>query len=136
MLNWQYAVIATLVCIALVAIFVAMKSQNLLRKQVRRLEDISKRVDALQYKSNIQSEEIHEVRSGALGIGGKVRELIVKFDMLSDKVQEIEYLDPTTRMYTQAAKMVDAGASVEDLMRECELPRAEAELLLSVKKSK
>ncbi|MEL0661032.1 DUF2802 domain-containing protein, partial [Psychromonas arctica] len=39
---------------------------------------------------------------------------------------------PENRIYTRATIMVELGASIEELMSECELARAEAELLLNL----
>ena len=36
------------------------------------------------------------------------------------------------RLYTRAAELVKAGADVEEVMQACDLPRAEAELLISM----
>ncbi|GAA0857773.1 DUF2802 domain-containing protein [Aliiglaciecola litoralis] len=127
--------LAIALCIVVICVAMTLWLRKTVSLQGKILTDLSKRIDALQHASRLQQEEVHEVRSGALAVGAKVKDLIVKIEHLGDKVAEVEYLDPATRMYTQAAKMVDAGATVEDLMRECELPRAEAELLVSVKKS-
>jgi hypothetical protein len=135
MMIEQIAIAAGIGIIAMISIVLAiigLKKSDQLREQLRQLEQQN---ESLKKQVVMQSEELHEVRSGALAVGNKVKDLMVKFDLLSDKVQEVEYLDPETRLYAQAAKMVEAGASVDELMQECDLPRAEAELLLSVKKT-
>lgn len=135
MMIEQIAIAAGIGIIAMISIVLAiigLKKSDQLREQLRQLEQQN---ESLKTQVVMQSEELHEVRSGALAVGNKVKDLMVKFDLLSDKVQEVEYLDPETRLYAQAAKMVEAGASVDELMQECDLPRAEAELLLSVKKT-
>ena len=43
--------------------------------------------------------------------------------------------DADGRLYTRASKMVDLGADLDELMEECDLPKAEAELLLTLKKT-
>ncbi len=135
MMIEQIAIAAGIGIIAMISIVLAiigLKKSDQLREQLRQLEQQN---ESRKKQVVMQSEELHEVRSGALAVGNKVKDLMVKFDLLSDKVQEVEYLDPETRLYAQAAKMVEAGASVDELMQECDLPRAEAELLLSVKKT-
>ncbi len=42
--------------------------------------------------------------------------------------------DPDSRLYSRASRMVELGADLEELMEECELPKAEAELLMSLRK--
>ena len=39
---------------------------------------------------------------------------------------------PENKLYSRAVKMVELGADVAEIMAECELPKAEAELLLSL----
>lgn len=52
------------------------------------------------------------------------------------QVKEAAEQDPEARLYQRAAKLVATGATVEELMEACELPRAEAELLLAVHQRK
>lgn len=47
-----------------------------------------------------------------------------------DKQQE----QPQNPLYQRASKLAADGATIEDLMQECELPRAEAELLINLHK--
>jgi septal ring factor EnvC (AmiA/AmiB activator) len=63
-----------------------------------------------------------------------------------DKIAELESLivnvrleqdeliaqDPQVKLYQKAAKMIREGASLEELMEACDLPRAEAELMFSM----
>lgn len=51
---------------------------------------------------------------------------------LESRQAEIEEQTPESRFYQRAAKLVEKGASVEELMMECEIPRNEAELLISL----
>jgi NADPH:quinone reductase-like Zn-dependent oxidoreductase len=40
------------------------------------------------------------------------------------------------KFYNRAFKLVEKGASLEEIMSECELPRAEVEMLMSVHKQR
>ena len=44
--------------------------------------------------------------------------------------------DPESKMYSRAMKMVQLGADLDEIIRECELPRAEAELLYNLHQAK
>ena len=48
---------------------------------------------------------------------------------LPDKVSQIEQRDPNSLSFTQAARLVGMGASVDDLTQSCGLSKAEAELI-------
>lgn len=105
-----------------------------LQKQSRKLKT---KVDALMVlvkESDRQREtvkrELHELRSGTIGVGRRVLELEKKLSQQSDKLEEASQQDPQAKLYSRAVKMVGLGAGVEELMQECELPKAEAELIL------
>jgi len=80
--------------------------------------------------------ELHEIRCGSLGVGTRVQEVEGKLAQAIERQDEIQsqsqYHDPQSRLYSHAMKLVERGADVEEIVRECELPRAEAELLVSL----
>lgn len=51
---------------------------------------------------------------------------------LKTDIETLRHEQPEDRLYRRALKMVELGADIEEVMNECELPRAEAELLFSV----
>lgn len=51
---------------------------------------------------------------------------------LKADIETLRHEQPEDRLYRRALKMVELGADIEEVMNECELPRAEAELLFSV----
>lgn len=77
-------------------------------------------------------DELHEIRSGNQALGKKVKELIVTINGLDDKQQQLADQDPQSRFYNKGAKLIAAGATLDEVMRECDLPRAEAELLFNL----
>ncbi|MEP4891063.1 MAG: DUF2802 domain-containing protein [Aliiglaciecola sp.] len=134
MLTWQLTAIVMVCFFIIVTAVVSYVFSLRNKKNGQRIDELQLQIQQLQQQLSYSQEELHEVRSGAMGVAAKVKDLVVKIGLMQDKLEEIEFLDPDTKLYSQAAKMADAGASVEELMRECELPRAEAELLLAVKK--
>jgi hypothetical protein len=87
-------------------------------------------------ESNAQTEilrsEIAELRTGTMSIG---KRLLACENFAKDLAQHQaaqRYDDPDAKIYSRAVKMIELGADLEEIMRECELPRAEAELLLSL----
>jgi hypothetical protein len=120
-----------LLCLLLIG-FCAWLSASL-RKQVqlqaerdavrdRRLRDLGKRLDAYLEGSVRMGEELHELRR--------------QVAPLPDKLNQIEQRDPSSLSFTQAARLVGLGASVEDLTQSCGLTRAEAELISKLHSSK
>jgi len=82
-------------------------------------------------KSN---KQLLEVRSVVVGLGQRVSEQQEIIQHLNERLVELEQEDSDGRLYSRATKMVRLGADVEELIEECELPKAEAELMMSLQK--
>ncbi|WP_295895876.1 DUF2802 domain-containing protein [uncultured Vibrio sp.] len=98
------------------------KQQELYRQQVRNL-------DKELQKSN---KQLLEVRSVVVGLGQRVSEQQDIIKHLDERISELEHADSDGRLYTRASKMVQLGAGLHELIEECELPKAEAELMMSL----
>ncbi|QTH63788.1 DUF2802 domain-containing protein [Psychrosphaera ytuae] len=53
---------------------------------------------------------------------------------LNNKVLLLEQDNEPNRLYSRAKKMVELGADIDEIVMECELSRAEAELLLAMQR--
>ena len=51
-------------------------------------------------------------------------------------LDQIKNQQPQDKLYSRAFKLVELGADIEEVVRECDIPRAEAEMLMSVHKNK
>ena len=91
--------------------------------------------------------EVEELRSGIIGVGQRVLQLESSLKQLQEDVQQqlsalheqqqaLSLTDPDSKMYSRAMQMVQLGADLDEIMRECELPRAEAELLYNLHQAK
>ena len=98
-------------------------------KKNHTLEILVKSLLAQQEANKKQFTEIH---SGAVGMGKKLQELDVVVRKTQENQMNLVASAPENRLYTRATKMVELGASIDELMTDCELPRAEAELLLNL----
>lgn len=81
----------------------------------QRIKDLAKRLDDYQNGTVLMGEAIHELRKVVAP--------------LPDKLQQLEQRDPGNVTFTQAAKLVGMGASVEELTQSCGLTQAEAQLM-------
>lgn len=100
------------------------KQADYFRQQLRHL-------DKELQKSN---KQVLEVRSVMVGLGQKVSEQQDIILHLNERLKELENADTDGRLYSRASKMVKLGADINELIEECELPKAEAELMLSLQK--
>ncbi|PTU73306.1 DUF2802 domain-containing protein [Pseudomonas mangrovi] len=88
----------------------------------QRIRELAKRLDAYLTGSIRMGEELQEVRRTVAP--------------LPDKLSQMEQRDPSSLSFTQAARLVGMGASVDDLTQSCGLSRAEAELVAKLNQSK
>ena len=125
------ALIVSVVCLAgLILLFKRYNSQLEINANQKQAQiELSKKVNNLR-------EEIHEIRSGNHGVMSRFKELVQQVDNLQASQQNLaENLveqDPQSRFYSKGAKLISQGASLEDVMRECDMPAAEAELLFNL----
>jgi hypothetical protein len=121
--------------LTLVLAFVFFITCYLLIKKLARknhaLEVLLKSVIA---NNELFKQQFVELHSGNIGMGKKIQQLESKIIKTQENQQNLVAQAPENRLYTRATKMVELGASIEELMAECELPRAEAELLLNLHK--
>ena len=102
---------------------------NKIRKKNHTLEVL---VKSLLAQQEINKRQFTEIHSGAIGMGKKLQQLDVIIKKTQENQVNLVASAPENRLYTRATKMVELGASIEELMIDCELPRAEAELLYNL----
>ena len=104
------ALLATLLCVFLLV-------------RVRRQE---RRHQAL---INVLRNEIRAMTNGSIGMGNRLLAIEHKLNITVEKQQELENRDPGVLAYNQAARLMEMGADVDDLVRSCGIGRPEAELM-------
>jgi chromosome segregation ATPase len=124
-------IVLALVCLGLIATCIRLALQQRQAAQLQaerdaardqRIKELSKRLDTYLAGSVRMGEELHELRR------------IVA--PLPDKLNQIEQRDPSSLSFTQAARLVGLGASVDDLTQSCGLTQAEAELVSKLHRPK
>ncbi|WP_114418735.1 DUF2802 domain-containing protein [Marinospirillum perlucidum] len=76
--------------------------------------------------------ENHAMGSGAIGMGQRLVEVEKRLNNTVERQMEIEQRDPGSLPYAYAVRLVEMGASVDDLVQNCGLARVEAELITLV----
>ena len=104
------------------------------RKLTRKVASLTLLVKESDRQRETFKVELQELRSGSIGVGRKVTSLEKKLNQQSEILEEASHQDPQAKLYSRALKMVNLGAGIEELMQECELPKAEAELILRLHK--
>ncbi|MGR5131486.1 DUF2802 domain-containing protein [Vibrio alfacsensis] len=117
--------------VILALLLVPLRIRAGLRKQMDQQRAQARNAEKELQKLN---KQLLEVRSVVVGLGQKVTEQEDVIRHLNERVRELEHADTDGRMYSRASKMVQLGADINELIEECELPKAEAELMLSLQK--
>ena len=131
MLLLSIAIAALGIGLISLAIIVALKN-----KQSAELNAVSQQLKDTSEQTHILRSEVSELRTGLLSIGKRVLEVEQQNQELMQQQAAQKYDDPDAKIYSRAVKMVELGADLDEVIRECELPRAEAELLFSLHKQK
>ncbi len=129
MLSSPILLIGGISIIVLLFAVVLIRIKSVLQQQVQQSRQ---HVRALEKELQKSSKQLLEVRSVVVGLGQRVTEQQDIIQHLNERVVELEHADTDGRLYTRATKMVQLGAGINELIEECELPKAEAELMMSL----
>ncbi|WP_425668931.1 DUF2802 domain-containing protein [Vibrio owensii] len=124
-------ILGGLAFVFLVLLLFQLRVRAGLQKQMDQQRAQSRHADKETQKLN---KQLLEVRSVVVGLGQKVTEQQDVIQHLNERIRELEHADTDGRLYSRASKMVQLGADINELIEECELPKAEAELMLSLQK--
>ncbi len=144
---WMLAMAVMVIMLAGLLIWQLLKQRNSANSQ---LNILSQQLELNQQQLAAAQSETEELRAGIIGVGQRVLSLEQQLqnqqvslqqvqsscNELAEQQQALSLTDPESKIYTRAMKMVHLGADLEEIMRECELPRAEAELLFNLHQAK
>jgi predicted PurR-regulated permease PerM len=135
---WLAAAALMLAIVALiVAVMTSRKHTELLERQQQRLLMLTEALGALQNTppqpekedNQAQLQPLHEALEQ---LRAQQQALHQQQQQFASTIKQLEQQEPEVKLYQRAAKLVEQGASVDDLMQACDLPRAEAELMLAM----
>ncbi|MFT5278170.1 MAG: DNA anti-recombination protein RmuC [Glaciecola sp.] len=55
-------------------------------------------------------------------------------DKIEAEVEDMSQQDPAAKMYAKAHSLVESGASIDEIIEACDLPKAEVEILIGFQK--
>jgi len=125
-LSFAYLIpIISSVLVALLSVYIVKLKRSIMQSEKR----TANMVDDL-------SKEVQGISHGSMGMGRKVLSMERKIEELESTIEEIQKNDPSKVSYSEAARLVELGAGVEDLMNSCGISRPEAELVSALTTSK
>ncbi|MFT6902812.1 MAG: hypothetical protein ACJAXS_003031 [Colwellia sp.] len=103
-----------------------LELQDLLARQQSQLESNQ------QYctESQIENEQVSKQ------LEHRIKVTQEQFNNQFQSIEQLLHQQPEDKLYTRAQKLVELGAGLAEIMRECDIPRAEAEMLLSIHQRK
>jgi hypothetical protein len=110
------------------ALFLLMAQTVLQGRQLRGLQA------ALKSRCDILGRELHATASTGMGAGQRLVACERQLYELRTTIEEMRQNDPLRVSYDEAARLVDLGADIDDLMNTCGISRPEAELVSALKK--
>ena len=70
-----------------------------------------------------------EIREGLSDTAARLAEAEKALQDIADRLNEVESQDPDAKMYSRAVKMAQHGAPLAEIIDECEIKEAEAQLI-------
>lgn len=152
---WQLANSALIGLLMIFCILFWLNSRRVERgRQLLEQQNQELKLDLEQFKQETMSASVHQQQSlvnlkkqqqevlqhleQAIGsistIVTQTSEFASDLELTKDQVNLLRAESSEQRLYGRAKKMIEMGAEVDELISECEIPRAEAELLLSLYK--
>ncbi|MBA1261686.1 DUF2802 domain-containing protein [Stutzerimonas sp. NM35] len=123
------SLVASVVALALCCVALLGLCVWLFRRQ-RQQAQLQARNDAIRDRRIKElSAQLDTYLDGSVHMGQELHELSRMVSPLPDRITQLEQRDPNNFSFSQAAKLVGMGASVDDLTQSCGLSQSEAELM-------
>jgi predicted RNase H-like nuclease (RuvC/YqgF family) len=97
--------------------------QYILKNQLADLDNTFK-------KQKLENEQVNKQ------LEHRIRVLQQESTTQKQLIEQLKNEQPQDKLYSRAFKLVALGADIDEVVRECDIPRAEAEMLMSVHKNK
>lgn len=147
LMTYSFVFIAIALILYILILFNNKKNDarfNALEVQIESYEFIISELKAASEQQQIKREEKDsalqawqlEHQQISQQLEHRIKVLQEKLSQTNDVIEQIQQQQPEDKLYSRAQKMVKLGADVDELVRECDLPHAEAEILIAMHKRK
>ena len=132
----QFSVLALAIAAIALVLLVAFCIQSFqYRKRTEQtLETLRQQVVSISAQSKDVGHQVEEQQNRSLVQSKHIQQLQEEITGFNNQIRELKLQDPSMRMYQRAAELVKQGASLEEVMESCDIPRAEAELIVTIHK--
>mgnify|MGYP005986985155 CR=1 FL=1 len=113
----------------------------LLQQQMQNQELMLIELSSLFTEKNAQFKQYHddlklENEQVTKQLAHRIKVIQEKLDKQIHVIEQQLNQQPEDKLYSRAQKLVELGADITEIMRECDIPRPEAEMLLAVHSQK
>ncbi|XQW85864.1 DUF2802 domain-containing protein [Thalassotalea piscium] len=108
-------------------------SELLINQLQLSLSDVQKQLILLNETLNAQQTENEQVSKQ---LEHRIQTVNLQLKKHKEQIEEVKLQQPEDKLYSRAQKLVSLGADVAELMAECDLPQAEAEMLVTLHQRK
>lgn len=122
----------TIVIVVVLWLRVSAWQQN----QQTELRNVQQQLQHSQEQNHIARAEITELHTSISNLANHFEQLKQQQQALIEQQTAMQPIDPEAKLYARAAKMIKLGADLSEVMQECELPQAEAQLLFTLHQPK
>lgn len=123
---------AVTACLLLAVLWLFTRNQHLQQQLDQQQQNQKQGVADLHTTISGLVHQVEEGQSRSVAMSRHVQQLQSSVEQLENQLREVKQQDPAMRLYHRGADLVKQGASIEEVMQACDLPRAEAELLFSM----
>lgn len=123
------SLVASVVALALCCLVLLGLCLWLFRRQRQQAEQQARRDEIRDRRIKELDNRLNSFLEGSVRMGDQLHELCGLVAPLPDRITQLEQRDPNNFSFSQAAKLVGMGASVDDLTQSCGLSQSEAELM-------
>jgi hypothetical protein len=142
-MDLQLAALSLVDCIvglmSILLVIAVLSLYTKLRKTTELLDDLTVRVSTelsnMAEQVNDANNQQTEIQARSVVISKHLQRIDEKYQEMENQLRELKFQDPSLKLYQRAADLVKQGATIEEIIETCDIPRAEAEMLVMVHKS-
>ncbi len=127
-----FGIAAVLLILFLYLAFYVNGLRKSLHNSDSELKQIKQFVTLQQKQLKELSHELQTMTNAAYGVGKRINQLAGQIRELDDRQEEFDLKDQGSHSMQQAIALVHKGATVDELIENCEMSQGEAELLIMV----
>ncbi|WP_232364425.1 DUF2802 domain-containing protein [Salinimonas lutimaris] len=122
--------LAAIVLVLVIALAIQVRTNR--QHQTQQHDAVLQQLTRVEEQQHNLNHQIEEQQHRALVQGRHLQQLQTGQGELENQIRDVKLQDPSMRLYQRGAELVKQGATVEEVMEACDIPRAEAELIVTI----